>query len=120
MGLDRLQMSHTLSMGYYALGSEGLGVSMYTNSLRYQFSERFSMRADVALILSQFGSFSSRLNAQGSSFFLRRAEIDYRPSQDFGITLRFERAPESGFLSAYGYSTHSAFGAFSGMNTDWP
>lgn len=120
MGLDGLQMSHSVSMGYSVLGSEGLGVSMYTNSLRYQFSELFSMRADVALMLSQFGSLSSRLNPQGSPLFLRRAEIDYRPSKDFGITLRFERQPESIFPSTDGNYPHGAFGAFSGMSTDWP
>ena len=69
-------------------------MSTYTNSMRYQISEPLSVRADVAMMFSPFGSASSMFNKQDlSGIFLRRASVDYRPSKDMHISLQYRNDP---------------------------
>jgi hypothetical protein len=92
---DKLEMRHSFSVSYGSMGGEGLGMSMYTNSLRYRISDPLSVRADVAMMFSPFGSFASGLGQDVSGIYLRRASIDYRPSEDMRISLQFRNDPYS-------------------------
>lgn len=107
-------------MGYYNFGGDGLGISMYTNSLRYQISEPLSVRADVSLMMTPFGSLSSRLGDSFGGVFLQNAEIDYRPSKDFGVRLQFRQYPSGTGMSSFGNPYSSAPGSFDGWGSDWP
>jgi hypothetical protein len=117
---ENFTMSHSVSMGYSSVGREGLGLSMYTNSLHYQISEPLSVRADVSLVMTPFGSLSSRLGSSFGGIFLRNAEIDYRPSKDFSVRFQFTQDPYRNALSPYGNHYGLATGAFGGSGTDWP
>ena len=103
---SRFSMSHTISMGYMSIGREGVGMSSYTNSIRYQVSDPLSVRADVAMMYSPFGSLSSKLNNSFSGIFLERAQIDYRPTKDFGISLQFRQLPPQAgpWYGGFGYT----------------
>lgn len=90
---DNLEMRHSVSVSYGSYGDQGLGMSMYTNSLRYRISEPLSVRADVAMMFSPFGSASTMFKQDLSGIFLRRASIDYRPSKDTHISLQFRNDP---------------------------
>lgn len=92
---DNLEMRHSVSVSYGSYGDQGLGVSMYTNSLRYHISEPLSVRADVAMMFSPFGSASSMFKQDLSGIFLRRASVDYRPSKDMHISLQYRNDPYS-------------------------
>ena len=116
---DNLEMRHSLSVSYGSVGDQGVGVSMYTNSLRYRISEPLSVRADIAMMFSPFGSMSSRFQQDLSGIFLRRASIDYRPDNNMRISLQYRndpyalRGPYAGGwsgLGGYGPGT-SGFGA---------
>jgi hypothetical protein len=98
---DNLEMRHSVSVSYGSNGDQGLGMSMYTNSLRYRISEPLSVRADVAMMFSPFGSASSMLTQDLSGIFLRRAGIDYRPNKDMHISLQFRNDPYS-LYNSYG------------------
>lgn len=92
---DNFEMRHSVSVSYGSIGDQSLGMSMYTNSLRYRISEPLSVRADIAMMFSPFGSASSKFTQDLSGIFLRRASIDYRPSKDMQISLQFRSDPYS-------------------------
>lgn len=98
---DKLDMRHSFSVSYGSYGGEGLGMSMYTNSLRYRISDPLSVRADVAMLFSPFGSHASSFGQDISGIFLRRASIDYQPSSDMRISLQFRNEPYSHY-NTYG------------------
>jgi hypothetical protein len=106
--LDRLEMRHSVSMTYGMTGDHGLGTSMYVNSLRYRISEPLSVRADVGMMLSTFGSAAGYMRNDLSGIFLKRASVDYAPSKDFRLSLQFRNEP---YLSRYsGWNHGSGFG----------
>ena len=117
---DNLEMRHSVSVSYGSFGDQGLGMSMYTNSMRYRISEPLSVRADVAMMFSPFGSASSMFNKQDlSGIFLRRASVDYRPSKDMHISLQYRNDPYA-IYNPYG-SRYGARGLGGGMffNNGW-
>lgn len=117
---ENLEMRHSVSVSYGSYGDQGLGMSMYTNSLRYRISEPLSVRADVAMMFSPFGSASSMFKEDLSGIFLRRASVDYRPNKDMHISLQYRNDPYS-LYDPYGHrgiSSGSMF--FNSWDDDLP
>ena len=100
---DNLEMRHSVSVSYGSVGDQGLGLSMYTNSLRYRISEPLSVRADISMMFSPFGSMASGLQQDLSGIFLRRASVDYQPTKDMHISLQYRNDPYSYYGSGFGY-----------------
>ena len=98
---DRFSMTHSLSMGYYSFGGQGLGLTAYTNSMRYQISDPLSVRADVSFLFSPFGASKALANNIGG-IHLDRAQVDYVPSKDFRISLQYRQYP-------YGWNPYSGY-----------
>ncbi len=119
---ENLQMRHSLSLSYGMMGDQGLGVSMYTNSLRYRISEPLSVRADISMMFSPFGSASQTFKNDLSGIFLRRASIDYQPSKDMKISLQYRTYPYGTYFpsrSAYGgYGMYQGMGLFPSFEDD--
>ncbi len=119
---ENLQMRHSFSVSYGMMGDRGLGVSMYTNSLRYRVSEPLSVRADISMMFSPFGSASQLYKNDISGIFLRRASIDYRPSKDTKISLQYRAYPYGGpypYGGGYGrYGMYSGVGFFPSFDDD--
>lgn len=110
---DNLEMRHSLSFSYGMFGDRGMGVSMYTNSLRYRISEPLSVRADISMLFSPFGSANSMFKNDLSGIFLRRASVDYRPTKDMHISLQYRNMPTSLYdpsYSRYGYGSPLGIG----------
>jgi hypothetical protein len=101
--LDHLEMRHSVTMSYGMTGDHGLGSSMYVNSMRYRISEPLSVRADVGMMLTTFGSASSFIQNDISRIFLKRASVDYVPSKDIRFSLQYRNEP---YLSRYGGWNH--------------
>ncbi|MCB2203600.1 hypothetical protein KQI65_02535 [bacterium] len=109
---ENLEMRHSLSFSYGMMGDQGLGMSMYTNSLRYRIAEPLSVRADISMMFSPFGSASQSFKNDISGIFLRRASIDYKPSKDMNISLQYNSYPFGGYYP-YG-SSYGRYGMFGG------
>lgn len=120
---ENLEMRHSLSMSYGMFGDQGIGVSMYTNSLRYRIAEPLSVRADISMMFSPFGSASSMFKNDLSGIFLRRASVDYRPSKNMHISLQYRNIPTSLYNPYYSRSGYaSPFGGslfFNDFQDDW-
>jgi hypothetical protein len=116
---DNFQMRHSLSMSYMTLGNQSVGVSMYTNSMRYSFSENLSARADVSFAFSPFGSFGAQNKNDLSGIFLNRASIDYKPYKDLQISLQYRGYP-AGYGNFYQNGSNGVFRPFiGGGQDDW-
>jgi hypothetical protein len=88
---ENLRMQHNLSMSYFSFGGTGISLASYTNSLFYKISDPLNVRFDVTLQGSPFGQ-SAYQNAL-SGIFLSRAELNYRPWENFLIKLEYNRIP---------------------------
>ncbi len=110
--LSRLEMRHSVSMSYGMMGDEGLGTSMYVNSLRYRISEPLSVRADIGMMLSTFGSAAGYMRNDLSGIFLKRASVDYAPSKDFRLSLQFRNEPYLSRYSGLNYGTGFGYDMF--------
>ncbi len=106
---DKFQMNHSVSVQYMNMGGQSVGLSMYTNSMRYQISDPLSIRADVSMVYSPFSSFGNSFQKDISGIYLNRAQIDYQPSNNFRISLQYRNLP------SYQYQ----FGGLRGYNGGW-
>jgi hypothetical protein len=99
---ENFQMQHSFSMSFMNLGGRTLGVNMYTNSMRYKFSDRLDVQADISLMMSPYGSMPQTMKNQFSGFILNRAEINYRPWDDFHIQVQVNQNPYGYYNGLYG------------------
>ena len=79
-------------------------MGMYTNTMRFQFNQKLAARVDLAYAFSPFG----RVNPLGRSndsgrFFLRNAEIAYRPSKRVQLHLQVRQSPYGRYMGPYGF-----------------
>lgn len=105
---DKFTMNHSVSMSYMSLGGQSVGLTMYTNSMRYQVSEQISARADVSLVYSPFSSLGTTFQKDIAGIYLNRAQVDYQPSKNFRVSLQYRNMP------TYGYSPYSGYGGMFG------
>ena len=100
---DRFLMQHSVSMSYMNLGGQNMGLTMYTNSMRYQISEPLSVRADVSMVFSPFSSYGTAFQREISGIYLNRAQIDYQPSKNFKVSFQYRNLPGYGYYGYGGY-----------------
>jgi hypothetical protein len=88
---ENLRMQHNFSMSYFSFAGSGVSLASYTNSLFYKISDPLNVRFDVTLQGSPFGQ-SAYQNAL-NGVFLSRAELNYRPWENFLIKLEYNQLP---------------------------
>ena len=88
---SRFSMQQSVSFSYLTMGSQGMSLGMYTNSMMYQFSDKVNARADVSLMYSPFNStgLPGAKNNNLSNIFLSRAEVNYRPWDNVIVQLQY-------------------------------
>ncbi len=99
---DRFRMNQSVSMSYTNIGGQGVGLSMYTNSMSYRISDPLLVRADVSLVYSPFSTLGSSFQKEIGGIYLNRAQVDYQPSKTFRISLQYRNLPYGAY--PYGYS----------------
>jgi hypothetical protein len=103
---DNFRMRHSVSMSYQTAGSYGFSLATYTNSMSYQFSDRLNARADVSMSYSPFNSLPGKMGADLSKVYLSRAELNYRPWDNFMVNIQYRQLPYGGY---YGSSFYDPF-----------
>lgn len=86
-------MKHNLSMSYMSFNGTGLSLASYTNSIFYKISDPLNVRFDVTMQGSPLGQ-SAYQNAL-SGVFLSRAELNYKPWENFLIKFEYNQLPAS-------------------------
>lgn len=104
---NNFQMNHTVSMSYSAFGNQGIALGVYTNRMAYKFSEKLDVQADISFVNSPFSSFGDEHAKSLNGIYLSRAQLNYRFSEDFNISLRYNQVPYG--YSPYGYGRYSPF-----------
>ncbi len=113
------KMGHSYEMSFGSFGNQSSSLGMYTNSMMFQFSDKLAARVDLSFAHSPFGSnnvMGDKSN-QGQ-FFLRNAEVAYRPSEKVQLHLSVQQSPYGRYMSpygGYGYGRHSMYSLFGGF-----
>ncbi|MBA4251116.1 MAG: hypothetical protein C0425_06410 [Chlorobiaceae bacterium] len=103
-------MKHSYNLSYSAWGGNGMAVGAYTNSMFYKIADNFDVQADISLIHSPFNSFGREFGNQFNGIHLTRAQINYKPSDNFLITVQYRQIPFN-YFNSYGF--HSPYRNYS-------
>jgi hypothetical protein len=108
---ENFSMKHSYSLVYSSFGSNSIGLGIYTNSMRYKVTDNLNARVDLSLVHSPFGSYSKNMSDQLTGFYLNRAEINYKPYENFLIQVRYQQIPSYSYMgySPYGYNGYDSF-----------
>lgn len=119
------RMSHSFEMSAGSFGGQTSSLAMYTNSLRWQFSDQLAARMDIAMAYSPFqNSVGNQFSSTGNNgrVFLRNAELAYRPSENVQFHLSVRQSPYGRYMNPFGYygpGTSSFMTAEPGGNLFW-
>jgi len=94
---EQFRMSHSFSLSYASFGGAGMSLGTYTNSMRYDFADNLTARADLSLSYSPYNSIPALSGKNDlSSLYLSRAELDYMPWENVLFQVQYRSIP-------YGY-----------------
>ncbi len=97
LNAENFRMHHSVGMSFITSGGQGLSIADYTNSMFYKIADPLDVRMDVTLQGSPFGQYGNVAQSSLNGIFLSRAELNYRPSHDFMISLQYQRNPYGRF-----------------------
>jgi hypothetical protein len=97
---DNFRMNHSVSMSYLSTNAGGLSLASYTNTMLLKLADPLHLRVDLTLQGSPFGNSLGLQQSELSGFFLSNAELNYHPSENMFIDVRYGQLPAYG----YGYS----------------
>lgn len=107
---DNFMMHHNFSLSYLSSGGEGMSLASYTNSMFYRISDPLNVRFDVTLQGSPFGQYGSARQDDMSRVYLSRAELTYRPWENFFVKVQYMQRPFNYYGWYNPYSTFSMWG----------
>ncbi|MGE5410003.1 MAG: hypothetical protein ACM3MI_03510 [Clostridiales bacterium] len=99
---DNFRMQHSYSLSYSAFGGNGLAMGVYTNSMIYKFNDKLNIQVDASLVHTPYSTFNRSIQDQINGLYLSKAELNYRPSDNFMINVQYSHNP-MGYYSPYGY-----------------
>lgn len=113
---ETLAFSQSYEASYSTGASGGLGLGVYTASLRWQPTARLAGRVDLGVMHSPFGT-SDVQSALGledgqSRVFLRNAELAYKPTDSAVLHLSVQQSPYGAYAAPYGYGGRYGAGAY--------
>jgi hypothetical protein len=102
---NNFMMHHNFSFSYLSSGGSGLSLASYTNSMFYRIADPLNVRFDITLQGSPFGQYGSFRQNDLSKLYLSRAELNYRPWENFLVKMQYNQSP----FGYYGYNPYSPF-----------
>lgn len=107
---EHFKMSHSYEMSFGSFGGASSSLGMYTNSMMFQFNDKLAARVDLAFAHQPFGSSSTMGDQNNGRFFLRNAEVAYRPSENLQLHLSVRQSPYGAYMSPYGRYGYGHYG----------
>ena len=100
-----------LKLGHFASDTHPCGIAAL------QFKANVEKRTNGEVKISLFGNNAmpggfNMLQKQGPQFFLRNAEVAYKPSENVLLNFSFRQSPYGAYMSPYGH--YSPFGMYHG------
>lgn len=108
---NNFRMSHTFDLSFQSFGAGNLALTTYTNSMFYKFNDQLNIQADISLVNSPYNSFDKNFAKQINGFYLSRAQLNYKPSENMNIILQYRNIP-AGYYSPYMYGYPSYYRSY--------
>jgi hypothetical protein len=97
---SKFSMSHSYSVSYLSMGSQGFTQGLYLNTMNYRFSDPLLMQVRIGYLHQPFGRKGISENSNGT-LFVQRAMLQYKPSNNFSIRIDYQSLPSSLMMSPY-------------------
>lgn len=104
---ENFHMNHEFSLSYSAFGSQGLALSIYTNSILYNITDNLDVQTDISFVNSPYSTLGQDFQNSLNGIYLSRAAVNYKPWKDVSISLQYRNLPYSyynPFYSGFGRS----------------
>lgn len=108
---SKFSMGHTFEMSYSASGDHGLAAGVYTNHLAYEFSEKLNVELDASVVNTPYNTFGDSFTNSFNGVYIDRAQINYKPTEDFNISLQYSNSPY-GYYNGYSRRGFSPFSRY--------
>ena len=99
--LSKFSMHHSFSMSYSAFAGQGVSLGTYTNSLRYDASDRLNFEVDASIVNSPYNTLGDGFTKSINGIYLSRAAVNYKLSENSRISLEFRQGPGAYYNSYY-------------------
>jgi hypothetical protein len=101
---ENFRMNHTFDLSYQTFGSAGnLALTTYTNKMFYKINDQLNIQADLSVVNSPYNSFGKEFTNQINGFYLSRAQINYKPTEDMSIILQYRNIPAGYYRGGWDY-----------------
>jgi hypothetical protein len=100
---DNFSMRHSVSMSYSTMGSRGVALGIYTNSMAYRFAENLNVEVDASIVNSPYNSYGDAFTNEINGIYLSRAALNYKPMDNMFISIQYRGGPGN-YYYPYGYS----------------
>jgi len=89
---SKMDMHHSFSMSYMAMGKTNAMVNMYMNNMSYRFSEKWMLMTRLGIMNSPYNSLPQDSYLNDTKLF-GGAELRFTPSEKTSISLSFDTMP---------------------------
>lgn len=97
---SKFSMNHSVNMSYSAFGGQGVALGVYTNSMRYDFSNNLNLQVDASLVNSPYNTLGDGFTNSINGIYLSRAAVNFKPSDNTRISIEFRNGP-GGYYNNY-------------------
>ncbi|RJP59200.1 MAG: hypothetical protein C4543_06960 [Ignavibacteriales bacterium] len=98
---DKFSMNHSVSMSYSAFSGQAIALGVYTNSLRYDFSDNLNFQVDASIVNSPYNTLGDGFTNNINGIYLSRAAVSYKPSKNTQISLEIRQGPGAYYNNYY-------------------
>lgn len=109
-------MNHSYEMAMGTAGGTVFNQNMYTNTMQFMFSDRFSGRLDLGVAHSPFGDSFMGMQ-QGPQFLVRNAELNYQVNDKVRFQFNFSQDPM--MMNRNGWGNNFGGSPFYRNNSMW-
>lgn len=102
LDMSKFEMHHSFSLSYSAMGSQGLSLGVYTNSMSYKFNDKLNLKVDASLVNSPYNTLGDEFTNKLNGLYISKAELNFNPTEDMHLTIQYFHPP-NGLGSYYGY-----------------
>lgn len=113
---DTFTMRHSYEMSVGSMGGNSFSTGMYTNTMMWDFNEKWDARMDVAVAFQPFNNTPFDQNT-GPQVFLRNAEVSYSPNENTRFSIQVRQSPHGAYASPYGRYGHFGHRGFGNHTT---
>lgn len=105
---DNFSMHHSFDLSYTTMGSAGMALGVYTNSMAYKFNDKLNMQADISLVNTPYNSFGPEVSKQINGVYLSRLQLNFKPTDNMSVMVQYRNMPMS-YYSPYYYGGSSFY-----------